>query len=204
MKLLSASFYELTDPFNIFNSVEAINTINDIKPGTCLILWGGEDIATEIYGEKPNRLVYAEKKSSRDEREIAYIHQAIKHDVPIIGICRGAQLMCAVDGGKLAQHIDGHGKHHMVTLHDEEDVEIRTNSSHHQMMMPRAGNKILATSNGTTGIDANNQAIKHERVNEVVYFPVLNGIGIQGHPEWNNCPQEFVDYCTRKIKEYLL
>lgn len=204
LTLYSASGGEGKDPFGLFSTVKTINNPEDIKPGGVLLLWGGEDIGTSLYGQKPNKMCLAEKPSSRDKRELLLINAALINDVPIIGICRGAQLLCAAAGGSLAQHIDNHGRTHDVQLHDEFDVVIQCNSSHHQMMIPPKSAKILASSPSTTGIDEDNQAITYDRVNEVVYFPALNALGIQPHPEWLNCPKPFVDYCVRKIKEYLL
>lgn len=203
MKLLTPKTYGACDPFNMFDGIEYINNANDIRDG-CLILWGGEDIGTSIYDQKPNRFCHQYKASERDKREMEYIAKAIYYDMPIIGICRGAQLLCAVAGGKLAQHIEGHGRSHLVTLHDEEDTVIMCNSSHHQMMLPPTGAVVLASSEATHGVGENNEAVVHKRVNEVVYFPALRALGIQPHPEWDNCPQDFIDYCKRKIQEYLL
>ena len=122
----------------------------------------------------------------------------------MIGICRGAQLLCAMAGGKLAQHIEGHGRSHAVTLHDEGDAKIYCNSSHHQMMLPPSSAVVLASAASTTGLNQHNEAVKHERVNEVVWFPSINALGIQPHPEWTSCSQDFIDYCNRKIKQYIL
>jgi len=203
MRLLSADWQE-TDPFGLFDQVDFVAKISDVKDADALILWGGEDIGTEIYNQKANKYVYQTKKSPRDEREIAMVRKAVQEEIPIIGICRGAQLICALSGGTLAQHIEGHGNSHAVTLHDEGGTVIRCNSSHHQMMLPPPSAKILATSEATYGIGQYNEPVNYERVNEVVYFPNMNALGIQPHPEWANCPKEFVDYCIRKINEYIL
>lgn len=204
MKLMSASYNELTDPFNLFDSVSYISTVEDLKEGHCLILWGGEDIGTRLYGQKPNKYTYQENASQRDKHETALVSRAVALNIPIIGVCRGAQLLCALTGGALAQHVEGHGRSHAVCLHDEGDVWITCNSSHHQMMLPPDSAKVLATSHEVIGIGENNQATRHDRGIEVVYFPTLNALGIQPHPEWSSCPVEFIDYCKRKIKEYLL
>lgn len=205
MKLYSASWNETQDPFNIFSCTQVVDKVEQLQANKgVLILWGGEDISPQIYGERPNRHVYASIPSERDQFEMQLIKRAIELDMPIIGVCRGAQLLCAMAGGKLAQHIEGHGRSHAVTLHDEGDVVLTCNSSHHQMMLPPSNAKILASSEGTVGVNQFNQIVRHDRVNEVVYFPLVKGLGIQPHPEWDNCPRDFVDYCTRKIKEYLV
>ena len=202
MNLYSADFGE-KDPFDMFDKVIPLEDKHQMHRDGCLILWGGEDIGTSLYGETANKMCWRTKPSQRDKRELEYISYAITHDIPIIGICRGAQLVCVAAGGKLAQHIEGHGRSHPVKLLDEDTV-IECNSSHHQMMLPPPSAKVLAVAKATQGLDGNNQAVVHDDVNEVVYFPSINALGIQPHPEWTNCPQDFIDYCKRKIKEYLL
>lgn len=202
MRLVSASFAEL-DPFDLFDELIVAHNADDVH-GDALILWGGEDIGTSIYKEKPNKYCISAKPSFRDSNEIAMIEAAIKREIPIIGICRGAQLMCCVAGGSLMQHIDGHTNNHLVTLHDEDNMRVKCNSSHHQMMMPPVSAKILASAAETTGLNQFNGVVTIPQVPEVVYFPSINGLGIQPHPEWPNCPSDFKDYCIRKIKEYLL
>lgn len=202
MLLISASYAEM-DPFNLFNKIKVAHNANDVH-GDALILWGGEDIGTSIYNEVPNKYCIGEKPSKRDNNEMAMINAAIKREIPIIGICRGAQLMSCMAGGSLMQHIDDHGNSHYITLHDEDNIEIKCNSSHHQMMIPPPSAKILASAGPTTGLNQFNGLVKIEQVPEVVYFPSILGLGIQPHPEWPNCPSDFKDYCIRKIKEYLL
>jgi hypothetical protein len=72
------------------------------------------------------------------------------------------------------------------------------------MMMPPTSAKILATAEETWGINQFNNTLKHPRVNEVVAFPSIRGLGIQPHPEWGNCPQPFIDYCERKLVQWIL
>lgn len=202
MRLLTTHKY--SDPFGLFDSIKVIKSPEDVKDGV-LILWGGGDIGTSLYEEIPNKFCTNYKPSNRDLEEMYYISQAIENDVPIIGICRGAQLLCVADGGSLYQHVEGHGVSHVVRLLDEGNALIKANSSHHQAMRPDADAKILATAVGAYyAYTEHNKELVLVDPPEVVYFPLINGLGIQPHPEWSNCPQEFIDYCTRKIKEYLL
>lgn len=206
MIFLSAHFSD-EEPFGIGETI-MIRSASEIEKhmaddDVCLLLWGGEDIGTQMYGERPNMYGSNYRPSQRDMSEMAMIREAERLNVPIIGICRGAQIICVAAGGKLAQHIEGHGCNHHVTLHDEGGTLAYCNSSHHQMMLPPQSAKILATSESTTGLDQFDCHVAHDRVNEVVYFPNVNGLGIQPHPEWANCPQEFINYCRRAIKKYL-
>lgn len=194
-----------TNPFKeCFDSIVNIQTKHQLKANGALILWGGEDISPQLYNQRPNKFVTANIPSYRDLHESSLIKYAVKHDIPIIGICRGAQLLCAMAGGSLVQHIQGHHKNHKIILDDENSLEIETNSSHHQMMLPPDDAVVLAYAAPTIGFDQFNNEIPIPKVNEVVYFPNMRGIGIQPHPEWASCPKEFVAYCERVIKEYIL
>ncbi|RRJ83510.1 gamma-glutamyl-gamma-aminobutyrate hydrolase family protein [Aestuariirhabdus litorea] len=64
-----------------------------------LVIGGGSDIAPEHYGGDLNRQVRADP--ARDELEIAWIQRGLSHNLPILGICRGAQLLNVVLGGNL-------------------------------------------------------------------------------------------------------
>ena len=150
MKLLNCQYGASYDPFNLFEEVVSVTSTDDLYGGV-LMLWGGEDIGTELYHETPNKYVDTHKASERDLRELEYIKTAVKRGLPIIGVCRGAQLLCVAAGGRLAQHIDGHGSSHKVTLQDEDGSVIFCNSSHHQMMIPAMDAKILATAAHTSG-----------------------------------------------------
>lgn len=206
MILVSADGYQ-HDPFDLFEKVVSIDDmkLSDLDSEKhVVIFWGGTDIPPKLYGERNNSYVYVTSESTRDLKEIALFKYCVKHDIAMIGICRGAQLICALTGGKLIQHIHGHDNSHYVTLHDEEDARVICNSSHHQMMVPSADAKILATAKETQGFSQHNQRVSLDAVNEVVAWPQYKALGIQPHPEWKNCSQVFIDYCIRKIKEYVL
>jgi putative glutamine amidotransferase len=78
-----------------------------------LILAGGADIDPSSYGEA----AHPETKGSvleRDRFEIALARRAMERDLPLLGICRGMQLMNVARGGTLIQHVPdhvGHGDH---------------------------------------------------------------------------------------------
>ena len=208
MSILYSTYYLEHDPFGMFDDVLHITDHRQLptkyKKGDAVFLWGGEDIGTSLYGETPNKMCHAYKPTVRDLFEINVVKYS-KGRVPLIGICRGAQLMCVLAGGKLLQHIEGHdGGNHLVTLHDEDNALAMSNSCHHQMMQPGRFGEVLASCKETIGLGEGNLEVKVGHVPEVVYFPTLNGLGIQSHPEWGTCSSEFVEYCKRKIKEKLV
>jgi putative glutamine amidotransferase len=69
---------------------------------TCdgLLLTGGEDVNPARYG-KTGDSSRCEINSSRDTLEIALIHKAMKMRIPILGVCRGQQILNIAMGGSL-------------------------------------------------------------------------------------------------------
>ncbi|EED35842.1 peptidase C26 [Luminiphilus syltensis NOR5-1B] len=64
-----------------------------------LLVSGGNDIGPELYGEPINPKVKID--SDRDKLEMQWIRTALDHGWPLLGICRGAQLINVVLGGTL-------------------------------------------------------------------------------------------------------
>lgn len=199
--------YRSQNPFNLMDCI-GIKRPEQIERHHVLLLHGGEDISPAIYNEDPNNFCFADREPTpRDLCEITFITQAVKMGVPIIGICRGAQLICALDGGSLCQHIVGHSKGGTGhTLYDPITKKplCKSNSAHHQMMLPKKGNIILAeTQEPFIGYDQDEKQTKYQTCPEIVYFPEMKAIGIQGHPEWLPKSQ-FTQICAAFIKQYLL
>lgn len=72
-----------------------------------LVLPGGPDLDPALYGADPDPRTDA-TSPDRDAAEPALLRAAIAADLPVLGICRGMQLMVAVAGGALVQDMDGH------------------------------------------------------------------------------------------------
>ena len=69
-----------------------------------LMLTGGDDVAAARYGEKPHPTL-VEAEAGRDEFELALIKNARAHNLPILAICRGIQVLNVACGGTLVQDI---------------------------------------------------------------------------------------------------
>jgi putative glutamine amidotransferase len=77
-----------------------------------LVLSGGADIDPAFYGEAPAPLT--DTRPDRDAGEFALLVAALERDLPVLGVCRGMQLLAAAAGGSLHQHLPdviGHEKH---------------------------------------------------------------------------------------------
>ena len=132
------------------------NNVDELEKCDGLLLTGGVDVAPELYGDWPDETVRVD--SERDGLEFKLIDIALKKEIPILGICRGLQILNVYFGGTLIVDLekfhkprsgsadvihralsDGEDRFHRIRL--IEDSELRgfikeadgtVNSSHHQ------------------------------------------------------------------------
>jgi putative glutamine amidotransferase len=69
-----------------------------------LVLAGGSDVDPMTYGAAPHPSVQ-ETDPGRDRFELALAHRALERDLPLLGVCRGMQMLNVAAGGTLIQHI---------------------------------------------------------------------------------------------------
>jgi anthranilate/para-aminobenzoate synthase component II len=202
-------------PFDMVfdNAVDA--TVYGFQNVDAFLLWGGTDIHPSYYKEPPHRLNGAPVlPSQRDVWEWNALKYCKAHGIPVIGVCRGAQLMCAFAGGKLIQHVDGHGSGHDVVTKDGE--QFRVTSSHHQMLdLVNTNHELIAwTPKKLSAVyyGAKSETPEHLLFNmrndtfkepEIVFFPDIKGLAIQGHPEWDEINSDFVNKTNELVVEYL-
>ena len=205
MRLVSALYAEW-HPFDaIFDGYEMVSFSDpdNLLAGDILIVHGGADISPSLYNKKVSRLTHAsETPSRRDAMEWAMMQRAKELNIPIIGICRGAQMLCALAGGFLVQHVNNHGGYHMVVTHDEQKFVV--NSLHHQMMYPfDVEHKMIAwtpSRRSDVYVDEDKQ-IEVPVEPEFVYFPQVKGFAIQWHPEMMSGVPESSEYIGKFIKD---
>ena len=144
-----------------------------------LLLTGGGDLHPRLYGQ---RLCGAEAiDHARDAREFALLRDFLRRGLPVVGICRGLQVVNVFFGGTLRQHIEGHSQlNGYDRLHPvcAEGGLLRTlygarftvNSAHHQSV-DRLGEglRVLARAD-----DGTVEALTHASL------PIF---GVQWHPE---------------------
>jgi putative glutamine amidotransferase len=178
---------------------------DDLRGIKLLVLHGGEDISPELYGQKPVRARAGAVMSRRDAQEKLLVEQCVKDGIPILGICRGAQLLCALDGGTLYQHVDNHGggSQHEVII---DDKEYRSNSCHHQLMRPASTATVLGYTPARSfekWTDDDAPVVGDDKETEIVHFPKLNAIGVQGHPEWLSHRHDLNVVTRNLVEKYL-
>ncbi len=85
--------------------VEAI-----VQEVDALLLSGGPDIDPALYHRDPEPGVELELERGRDDMELALLEAALRRDIPVLGICRGMQLLNVVMGGTLLQDLPNHAE----------------------------------------------------------------------------------------------
>ena len=189
-------------------------SVEDIVQGAdidALVIWGGADISPTLYGSGVARYCGAGVQPSLGDRiEEGAVKAAIERGIPVIGICRGAQLVCAVAGGKLIQHVDGHaGGDHEITT--DEGEKYMTSSVHHQMMYPWdvehnliAWSSVKRSKVYMTDVTDFDPVAQEKPEPEIVWFPKIKALAIQGHPEFMRESEPFVQYCLKLVDQYIL
>lgn len=162
---------------------------NDLIGLDLLVFWGGGDINPQIYGEK--NIASDMPNYKRDAMEVEVMREAIGR-IPILGVCRGAQLACALLGGKLLQDVNNHGHSHpMVVAEPYRDIAgspiVNTSSLHHQMMVLPEGCEVIASAPGqSTRRRISELDVEHGEHNdpEVAVHRDKKVLMVQGHPEY--------------------
>lgn len=180
---------------------------NTLEEAGLVIFLGGADINPSLYGERLYRTTSFD--DVRDEQEIEIFLQAQALGIPMFGICRGMQLIHALAGGILWQHVHNHaGPDHSITdLFTGE--KLMSTSLHHQMCIfsgPR-NNKLwcIPVAKSTNTLSKNYFGGRSEMTSdkemelEAAFYPEINAFGTQGHPEIGKYP-DYTVWCLSYIE----
>ncbi|MDE2778591.1 MAG: gamma-glutamyl-gamma-aminobutyrate hydrolase family protein [Chloroflexota bacterium] len=168
-----------------------------------LMLTGGPDVDPELYGATADPEASLELCSPLDELELRILDYALDHDIPVLAICRGMQLLNVAFGGQLIQDLPGHKavrddgkwqpeKHLIYMAPGAKSAAIigsagffRVNSLHHQGLREAQRSPKLMTSAYSVedGLIEGLESPNHSWV-----------IGLQCHPErQDEVPRSFAN-----------
>jgi len=178
--------------------VQAPEEVLDLIDG--LVLTGGADIDPAFYGQQAHAET-VDTVPERDAFEIALARAAIERDLPVLGICRGMQLINVARGGTLLQHLPehfGHGQHRRaIGSFDGADHDVRllegtlaaraagetehATKSHHHQGIDRLGEGLVVS--GRSILDELPEAIEMDRSPPARSPSRRFVLGVQWHPE---------------------
>lgn len=192
--------------------VEIISDDN-ISSDTDLVLFaGGSDVDPIFYNEKKGYRTSSD--TNRDVYESEVFAKTFMLGVPMIGICRGAQFITVMNGGRLIQHVDNHGIYGYHSIVDRDGNKYEITSTHHQMMYPfdlkEEDYEILAWTPKTLAtmqLNGDNKQINLPEnfvEPEIVFYNKTKCLCIQGHPEMMHNQRIVIKYLNKLINELLL
>lgn len=130
-----------------------------------ILLTGGGDVDPTLYGGDPDSAVQVDR--ARDDFEIALIKAALRKDIPILGICRGCQILNVANGGALINlcedatrseaHFNFSGHAAEITLGSRlakalQETRLENVYSFHGQAVGRPGESIAVVARGPSGI----------------------------------------------------
>lgn len=210
-QIIGSSYYEVAHNYNyeihILTGVQTNkDTSRDIIKGVDGVIFvGGDDFDPGLYGSDAYNLV-EEYSTAQDRSDLDLLGLAIEENKPILGICRGMQLINIYYGGSLYEdlpsqfgisisHRDGSDgfTYHRVNFNEASSLyeklggekSRQVNSMHHEGIRDLA-NGLLATATSDDGLV---EAIENPYYNSFM-------MGVQWHPE---CSQGNLDELTRLI-----
>lgn len=147
-----------------------------------ILLTGGADIGPDRYGMASETEEFP-PEPQRDDFELNLLAAAANEGIPVLGICRGLQMVNVFTGGTLHQHIPEHAKFdlptttlsHLVeftegsTLGEIYGASLEVNSLHHQTVN-RVGDNLVVTASAHGTVEG----LEHETL------PI---VAVQWHPE---------------------
>lgn len=158
-----------------------------------VVFTGGPDINPMRYHEATHPTTHY--SDARDVFEFAVADMCMKHNVPMVGICRGVQFGCVYAGGKLMQDTKDHNGtvnyRHSATLPAWPKFKFNVSSDHHQIVLPfKTEHAIIARAWDTTV--------------EAIYFEDIRFLGVQFHPEWMGAADDAVLLFHAMVQQYVL
>lgn len=169
-------------------------TLEIVHNSDLVVIVGGEDVHPDFYGGDLDYLGAGNHRAAADEAQLAAVSLSADLGIPVLGICRGHQIVNIAFGGDLIQHLDDTDRHRVIgkgeSTFTRHTVDVsrgalrgairpgeEVQSSHHQAVA-RLGRGFTTAASSDDGIV---EAIAHDDL------PIL---GVQWHPEHHGAPTD--------------
>jgi gamma-glutamyl-gamma-aminobutyrate hydrolase PuuD len=193
---------QLVDTFGelVFSPLEFIKAPQEFR---LVLFTGGADIDPKFYNHTSPQ-GFCQTYPRRDQMEGEIFKIALANKVKMAGICRGAQLICALSGGSLMHDIQGHLGGHIM---ESNLGHIMVNSIHHQMMLPGKGSFVAGVSSSrlskTYYGDKDEQVMYSGPEVEAIICANTNSCGVQYHPEMMKATADGVLFFIEMMNDLL-
>jgi putative glutamine amidotransferase len=177
-----------------------------------LVLQGGADVSPQSYSEMPTRPEWSGDRA-RDMYELELLHEFVEAGKPILGICRGCQLINVAFGGTLYQDIATDVPEALAHVHNDYDRH------RHEIVLPEGsslGRMLKGAKRGlvnsihhqavkTLGRDMAAEALSYpdQMVEAIRYRKAPFVVGLQWHPEFHRAGGEELLDCTGILDNFL-
>lgn len=172
-----------------------------------VVFTGGVDVDPALYGEEKHWKTET-PDHKRDARDMELYAKCFELGIPMFGVCRGAQFLHVMNGGKLYQHVNNHvGDHEMWALKSgnvKGYERIMVSSVHHQMCIKNEEMVLLGDSSKATERWINNKdKVEGSKLDvEAYFYPDTCCLGVQGHPEYSGYDQ-FLEWCIDQMDKFI-
>lgn len=172
-----------------------------------VVFIGGADVNPKLYEHKNVRSGMPD--DNRDAYEKKVYDMCLRRGIPMVGICRGAQILHVFNDGVLWQHVDGHGGVEHYIVDQDTGERVLANSTHHQMLQDNEFISVLAVTenqvskhfHGANAIVTLQGDEAHEIEIEAAKYSNTLTLMVQGHPEHSK--PEFTSWFFHKLKDFL-
>lgn len=170
-----------------------------------VVFAGGEDVNPALYHEARHSKTSFNVK--RDESDMLLYKKCLDEGIPMMGVCRGAQFLWVMNGGKLYQDIDNHVGDHSVYDPKAHTIIDKVSSVHHQCCIRSTVSdaEILAESSVGFNRWRNNLDKVRGVIQDVEAYFIRETccLGIQGHPEYRGYDR-FLKWTFDQIEHYVV
>jgi len=177
-----------------------------------LVLQGGADVSPQTYSESPTRPEWSGDRA-RDLYELELLHEFVEAGKPVLGVCRGCQLINVAFGGSLYQDVATNVPEALAHVHTDYDahrhaIEFPPGSSLGKMF-PKANRPVVNSIHHQAvkelGRDVRIEAVSYpDGIVEAIRYDKADFVmGLQWHPEFHRAGGTDLLDCTPVLDEFL-